>query len=144
MREPRSLTSKYLRGELAIPVPAVRRRGTGQKIRLTGATEHNLKDVDITIPLNTLTCVTGVSGSGKSTLVHDVIYAAIKRAKGSWDKRVGHVQVARRRRVRHRRGARGSDADRPDPAVESGHLSQGVRSDPRAVCRDQRRASRAG
>ncbi|MEP7307506.1 MAG: excinuclease ABC subunit UvrA [Acidobacteriota bacterium] len=89
MREPRSLTSKYLRGELAIPVPAVRRRGTGQKIRLTGATEHNLKDVEITIPLNTLTCVTGVSGSGKSTLVHDVIYAAIKRAKGGWDKRVG-------------------------------------------------------
>jgi excinuclease ABC subunit A len=89
MREARSLTSKYLRSELAIPVPAVRRRGTGQKIHLRGATEHNLKDVDITIPLNTLTCVTGVSGSGKSTLVHDVIYAAIKRAKGSWDKRVG-------------------------------------------------------
>jgi excinuclease ABC subunit A len=93
MRETRSLTSKYLRGELAIPLPAVRRRGTGQKIRLTGATEHNLKHVDITIPLNTLTCVTGVSGSGKSTLVHDVIYAAIKRAKRSWDKRVGTFQT---------------------------------------------------
>ena len=89
MHEPRSLTSKYLRQELAIPVPPTRRRGTGQKIKLTGAAEHNLKDVDLTIPLNTLTVITGVSGSGKSTLVHDVLYAAIKRAKGGWDKPVG-------------------------------------------------------
>jgi excinuclease ABC subunit A len=89
MHEPRSLTAKYLRQELAIPVPTTRRRGTGQKIQLSGATEHNLKDVEINIPLNTLTVVTGVSGSGKSTLVHDVLYAAIKRAKGGWDRRVG-------------------------------------------------------
>jgi excinuclease ABC subunit A len=89
MLEPRSLTSKYLRGELAIPVPTTRRRGTGQKIKLSGAGEHNLKNVDLVIPLNTLTVITGVSGSGKSTLVHDVLYAAIKRAKGGWDKPVG-------------------------------------------------------
>jgi excinuclease ABC subunit A len=88
MLEPRSLTAKYLRHELSIPVPA-RRPGLVQRIKLRGAAEHNLKDVDIEIPLNTLTCVTGVSGSGKSTLVHDVLYAAIKRQKGDWDRRVG-------------------------------------------------------
>ena len=92
INEPRSLTAKYLRGELSIAVPTSRRKGTPQRIRLFGATEHNLKGIDIEIPLNTLTCVTGVSGSGKSTLVHDVLYAALKRAKGDWDRKVGAHQ----------------------------------------------------
>src|SRR5438552_1764314 len=89
LQDQRSLTAKYLRDDLTIPVPPTRRRGSGQKLRLLGSTEHNLKNIDVEIPLNTLTCITGVSGSGKSTLVHDVLYAAVKRAKGGTERRVG-------------------------------------------------------
>lgn len=71
---PKSLTGKYLKGEIRIPVPAERRTGNGNFIELTGATGNNLQNVDLAIPLGTLTAVTGVSGSGKSTLIIDTLY----------------------------------------------------------------------
>ena len=69
-----SYTTKYLRGEMKIEVPAKRRRGNKKIISLLGADGHNLKNVDLHIPLGTLTCITGVSGSGKSTLIHHTLY----------------------------------------------------------------------
>jgi len=69
----RSLTGQYLSGFKKIPVPSERRNGSGEKLSVRGATENNLKNVDVDIPLGTLTCVTGVSGSGKSSLVGEVL-----------------------------------------------------------------------
>lgn len=72
-----SLTGQYLAGTLKMDIPTNRRKGNGHFIKLTGVQEHNLKNVDVEIPLGMFTCITGVSGSGKSTLLSDVMYPAI-------------------------------------------------------------------
>ena len=74
MAEPRSITGQYLSGAKKIPVPARRRPGNGHALTVRGAAENNLQDLDVTFPLGTFTCVTGVSGSGKSSLVNEILF----------------------------------------------------------------------
>ncbi|MBM6721916.1 excinuclease ABC subunit UvrA [Pseudoflavonifractor phocaeensis] len=85
MNTPGSITGDYLSGRKQIPVPTERRKGNGHFLTIKGAAENNLQNVDVSIPLGTFTCVTGVSGSGKSSLVNEILYkrlaADLNRAK---------------------------------------------------------------
>ena len=81
IKMPHSLTGRYLADELHIQIPARRRQPGLHKLRITGARAHNLKHIDLEIPLGMLVAITGVSGSGKSSLLHDVLYQALATAK---------------------------------------------------------------
>ena len=97
-----TLTGRYLSGQALIPLPAQRRPGSGYSLELKGASEHNLKNVDVTIPLGLLLVVTGVSGSGKSTLVHDTVYKGIKKHFGNYNETVGrHRSLTGMGKVHH-------------------------------------------
>ncbi len=101
LRDRNSLTGAYLSGRSRIPVPRARRVNSGREIRIEGASRHNLKGLDVAIPLGMLVCVTGVSGSGKSTLVHEVLYKGLKKAmgetgahEGAYRRITGHEQIS--------------------------------------------------
>ncbi len=100
MADRASLTGRYLSGEFSIPVPKQRRPPTGHQLTIVGARDHNLKNIEVEIPLGLFTCVTGVSGSGKSTLVTDILRKALDAAlyggrqrPGAHDKILGMEQI---------------------------------------------------
>jgi excinuclease ABC subunit A len=118
MKVPESLTGQFLSGKRSIPLPAQRRKPSGY-VEILGATQHNLKKVDVQVPLGVLTCVTGVSGSGKSTLVNEVLYKSL----------ANRLHRARQRPGAHR-GVRGLDQLDKIIQVDQSPIGRTPRSNP--------------
>jgi excinuclease UvrABC ATPase subunit len=97
-----------------------------KQLKIRGAGEHNLKSINVNVPLNMLVCVTGVSGSGKSTLIHDCIYAGLKKEAGEWQGHVGRVSENRGNAIRRRSDSRRSITHRPHAEIEPGNLHKGL------------------
>src|SRR5690606_24901855 len=116
---PNSITGDYLAGRRTIPVPEVRRKGNGKKVTVRGATENNLAGIDVSFPLGTFTCVTGVSGSGKSTLVEEILWKAL----------AGKVNRARTVPGRHRK-IEGADAIDKVIDIDQSPIGRTPRSNP--------------
>ena len=94
MKNPDSLTGQYLIGKKCIEMPKIRRKGTKKYLKIRGAKENNLKNIDVDIPLGTFTCITGVSGSGKSTLINEILCKALyQKIYGSKDKPGKHDKI---------------------------------------------------
>lgn len=93
MKNEKSLTGKYLSGNLSIPIPEIRNTKTTETIKITGAKENNLKNISVEFPLRKLVVVTGVSGSGKSTLVHDILYGGLMKMNGGNPPKIGKYET---------------------------------------------------
>ena len=91
MKNKKSITGAYLSGKIKIPVPEVRRKPSGF-LKVIGAQENNLKNIDVEIPLGIFTCVTGVSGSGKSSLVNQILYKRLAKELNTENKEAEHVK----------------------------------------------------
>ncbi len=139
---PGSLTGQFLAGTRVIEVPGRRRRPSGS-VQIEGASEHNLRGIDVKIPLGVLCCVTGVSGSGKSTLVNEVLYKAVANRLHRSRQRAGaHRQITGVEQLDKIISVDQSPIGRT-PRSNPGHLHRAVRPDPRAVLEDPR-GPRAG